>query len=66
MMRFSNLRWHRGIPSSADTYLCLQGIFLWDFQYKYLLEEKSKNIQSNWKLRHSSKGSALLTVYMIV
>jgi hypothetical protein len=42
MMHFSNLRWHRGIPSSADTYLCLQGIFLLEFQYIYLLKKISR------------------------
>ena len=42
MMHFSNLRWHRGIPSSADTYLCLRGIFLLEFQYIYLLKKISR------------------------
>lgn len=42
MMRFSNLRWHRGLPSSADTYLCLRGIFLLEFQDIYLLEKNQK------------------------
>ncbi len=66
MMHFSNLRWHRGIPSSADTYLCLQGIFLLDFQYKYLLEETSKNIQRKWKLRHLAKRVFPSGVYKTV
>lgn len=42
MMHFSNLRWHRGIPSSADTYLCLRGIFLLEFQYIYFLKKISR------------------------